>query len=85
MEIPGFQLERELGHSPRSRVYLATRLHPYRRVAIKVAQCADGDAAGRLHRLRGHRALQPGFGHPHIVHLEGAGAEGPPSKYSITK
>ena len=77
MDIPGFQTERELGHSQRSRVYLASRLHPYRRVAIKVAQCADGDAANRLHRLRSHGSLQPGFGHPHIVHIESIGAEGP--------
>lgn len=76
MEIPGFQIERELGRSQCARVYLASRLHPYRRVAIKVAQCTDGEAANRLHRLRDHRTLQPGFRHPHIVHLEGAGVVG---------
>ena len=77
MEIPGFQIERELSRSQCTRVYLASRLHPYRRVAIKVAHCADGNAANRLHRLHSHRTLQPGFRHPHIVHLESAGAVGP--------
>ena len=79
MDIPGFQIERELGlgRSQRSRVYLASRLHPYRRVVIKAAHCADGDAASRLHRLRSHKSLQPGFRHPHIVHVESTGAHGP--------
>ena len=75
MEIPGLQIERELSRSQCTRLYLASRLHPYRRVAIKVAHCAGGDAAGRLQRLRSHRTLQPDFRHPHIVHVEGAGAE----------
>lgn len=75
MDIPGFQIERELSRSEYTCVYLASQLNPYRRVVVKTAQCADGEARARLQRMQGHAALQPGFRHPNIVHIQKAGAQ----------
>ena len=74
MIIPGFQIERELGRSALTNVYLALQLHPFRRVALKVAHCDLADAKPRLAELEAHITLQPGFRHPRIAHIHGAGA-----------
>ena len=75
MDIPGFQIERELSRSDGTWIYLASQLHPYRRVAVKAARCAGEDPGAQLREMLGHGALQPGFQHPHIVHIRKAGAE----------
>lgn len=76
MEIPGFEIRRELGRGGSARVYLAWQTAPGRTVALKVLEPSAG--AGAAARLAGAR-MAAGLRHPNIVRVYEAGtSEGVP-------
>jgi serine/threonine-protein kinase PpkA len=68
-QIPGFELQAELGRGGMATVYRAIETNLDRQVAIKIVHAVPGDPDGHIERLeneaRGLAALQ----HPHIVNL----------------
>jgi len=73
-EIPGYQLEREIGVGGMARVYLAIHLALDRRVAMKVmAPALVADPAFSKRFLREARTLA-GLTHPNIVAVYDVGA-----------
>ncbi len=76
MNIPGFQIERPLGRFGDAGLYLASQIHPYRRVALAVARRGVVEAGEALRELEGHPALRADFRHPNILHALRVGAHG---------
>ncbi len=76
MKIPGYRIEKEIGHGGMSTVYLAEQESLKRQVAIKVmspALAADRTFGERFF-AEGETVAQ--FNHPHIVAVYDLGAEG---------
>ena len=74
MNIPGFQIERRIGRSGGAALYLASQIHPYKRVALAVAQRGAAEAAEALRQLEAHPALRADFRHPNVLHVHQVGA-----------
>jgi serine/threonine-protein kinase PpkA len=73
-EIPGYQLDREIGAGGMARVYLATQISLDRKVALKVmAPALVADPAFSKRFLREARTLA-GLTHPNIVAVYDVGA-----------
>ena len=70
MNLPGYELRREIGRGGTARVYLAHQLQPARDVAVKVVENATEELAGRL--LREADVLRL-LRHPNIVSVYDAG------------
>ena len=70
MNIPGYELRREIGRGGTARVYLARQLQPDRDVAVKVVENASEELANRL--LREADVLRR-LRHPNIVSVYEAG------------
>ena len=73
MNIPGYELRREIGRGGTARVYLARQLQPDRDVAVKVVENASEELANRL--LREADVLRR-LRHPNIVSVYEAGVHG---------
>ena len=84
MNIPGYELRREIGRGGSARVYLARQLHPERDVAVKVVEVAGepsarGSARGRpsqeqvANRLLREADVLRRLRHPNIVSVYDAG------------
>ena len=76
MNVPGFQIERRLGRSGGADLYLASQVHPYKRVALAVSRRGVARAPEALRELQRHPALQPDFSHPNILQVNRVGAHG---------
>lgn len=76
MNIPGFQIERRLGQTGGADLYLASQIHPYKRVALAVARRGVAEAPEALRQLERHPALKAEFRHPNILHVHRVGAQG---------
>ena len=76
VNIPGFQIERPLGHSGGAALYLASQTHPYKRVALAVAHREAAQTPETLRELQRHPALDPDFRHPNILPVHRVGAHG---------
>ena len=74
MNIPGFQIERPLGHWDGAELFLASQTHPYKRVALAVVRRGAAEAPEALRDLERHPALTKDFRHPNILHVHRAGA-----------
>ena len=73
MNIPGYELRREIGRGGTARVYLARQLQPDRDVAVKVVENASEELANHL--LREADVLRR-LRHPNIVSVYEAGVHG---------
>ncbi len=76
MNVPGLQIERRLGRSAGAELYLASQIHPYKRVALAIARRGAAQATAALRELQRHPALQPDFSHPNILPVNRVGAHG---------
>ncbi len=74
MNIPGFQIERRLGLSGGAELYLASQIHPYKRIVLAVARRGAAEAPEALRELERHPALKANFRHPNILHVYRVGA-----------
>ena len=75
MNIPGYELRREIGRGRTARVYLARQLDMDRDVAVKVAEQASRDPAleGLANRLLREADVLRRLRHPNIVSVYDAG------------
>ena len=73
IQIPNFEIEREIGRGGMSRVYLARQLSPSRAVAIKiVAPSSDGDDS-LMQALKCEGDIIAALSHENIVTIHAAG------------
>ena len=74
MELPGFQLDKEIGRGGMARVYLAVQKKFGRLVALKVVSASYASDAGFRKRFLQESRINARLTHPNIVQVYDVGA-----------
>lgn len=75
MEIPGYQIQREIGHRGTSRIYLALQQRFGRPVALKVVHLGIEQTQDFKDRFMQEVRIVENLNHPHVVHIHDFGVQ----------